>query len=338
MKRSTTIALAGFGGLSGLLALSAGAQTWGREAPALMADGVAASFAAYTPLPGPLFRWEIVAYALLAAGCLFVVGKLAWILARAVFLGARAVARGERVRMGESGQAMTEVAVSFPVLLITTLILMQLALMYQARNVVTYAAFSAARAAIVWIPATSDTEAKHQINVGGGDKWDKIHQAAAMACVPISPRASVVLDGLPFVGDVIGDAFSAFSSMMSGFGLAGEYVDNGLQRYGYSTFATEVKLYEATSSGFEEKSGNITWQYPGPDVGIRVRHRYYLPIPVVNRIIGDDWSIIDAGPFFSLDLPGEYTFIRSVAVLPLEGETGAPGDAWANPPIEGFWD
>jgi hypothetical protein len=339
MKRTPLIALAGFGGLAGMLGLRAGAQTWGREVPAMMTDSVATSFATSTPLPGPLYTLEIVAYALLAAGCLFVVGKLAWVLARATVLGARAVLQGRPVRMGESGQAMTEVAVSFPVLLITTLILMQLALMYQAKNVVTYAAFAAARAAIVWIPAEADSEAKHQINIGGGDKWDKIHQAAAMACVPISPRASVVLDGLPFIGDIIGDAFSVFSSMMSGFGLAGEYTDNALQRYGYATFATEVTLYKATSSGFEEQTGNVTWGYPGGgDVGVKVRHRYYLPIPVVNRIIGDDWSIIDMGPFFSLDLPGEYTFIRAVAVLPLEGETGKPGDPWATPPLDGFWD
>ena len=58
---------------------------------------------------------------------------------------------------------------------------MQMALMYQARNVVTYAAFSAARAAIVWIPAESLTEGKHMLNVDGGEKMDKINQAAATA-------------------------------------------------------------------------------------------------------------------------------------------------------------
>ena len=338
MKRSRLIALGGFAGLAGLLAVKAGAETWGRESLALMEGAVAWRFAEATPLPDPLYTVEILLYALLAAACLFAAAKLAFAVGRALVFGVRAL-RGGRSQLGESGQAMTEVAVSFPVLLITTLILMQLALMYQAKNVVTYAAFSAARAAIVWIPATAEGEGKHTITIDGGDKWDKIHQAAAMACVPISPKASVVLDGLPFVGDIIADAFSVFSSMMSGLGLAGEYVDNGLQRYAYSTFATEVKLYKATESGFEEQSGTVTWGYPnGGDVAVRVRHRYYLPIPVVNRIIGDDWSIIDMSPFFSIDLPGEYTFIRSVAVMPLEGETGAPGDGWATPPIEGFWD
>lgn len=338
MKRSHLFALGSFAGLAGLLAWQAGAVTWGRESAALMQGAVAGRFAEATPLPGPLYTLEIVVYALLAAACLFAGAKLAIATGRALVLGAQALRPG-RARMGDSGQAMTEVAVSFPVLLITTLILMQLALMYQAKNVVTYAAFSAARAAIVWIPATAEGEGKHTITIDGGEKWDKIHQAAAMACVPISPRASVVLDGLPFIGDIIADAFSVFSSMLSSFGLAGEYTDNALQRYAYSTFATEVKLYKATETGFEEQSGTVTWGYPnGGDVGVRVRHRYYLPIPVVNRIIGDDWSIVDMSPFFSIDLPGEYTFIRSVAVMPLEGETGGPDDGWATPPIEGFWD
>jgi len=66
-------------------------------------------------------------------------------------------------------------------------------------------------------------------------------------------------------------------------------------------------------------------------VAVRVRHRFYLSIPVVNRIIGDSWTVVGFGPGFGADLPGRFTFIRSVAVLPLEGTTG-------NPPITGFWD
>ena len=114
--------------------------------------------------------------------------------------------------------------------------------------------------------------------------------------------------------------------------MGGEYLDNALQRYGYSVAATEVLLYRASESGFQEVSGTASWTYPtnAEDVGVRVRHRYYLQIPVINRLIGDTWSIVDMGPV-SLDLPGKYTYIRSVAVLPLEGTTG-------NPPITGFWD
>ncbi len=321
--------LAGFGALAGLLATQAGGATWGRESVALLPPNLRASFAEAAPLPG-VYNLDIALYAVLGAAALFAMFKLAVLLVRSARVVGPALLR--RRRLGEQGQAMTEFAISFPVVLITTLILIQLALMYQARNVVTYAAFAGARAAIVWIPATTDNEGRHEINTDGGDKWSKIHQAASLACVPISPRASVVLAGMPGVGGILGDVFGAFSGMMSGLGMTGEYLDSGLQRYAYSTFATEVTLYKASNSGFEEQSGTVTWNYPtDADVGVRVRHRYYLPIPVVNRFIGDDWSFLSIPPFFSLNLPGQYTFIRSVSVLPLEGETG-------NPPITGWWD
>ncbi|MEE2827681.1 MAG: TadE/TadG family type IV pilus assembly protein [Myxococcota bacterium] len=338
MKRSHILGLVSFSGLALVLAARAGGATWARENEALLSGAVATSYAEATPLPGPFYNQEIVLYALLAAACGFAVWRLGLAVLRACGLIFRRLRTGQRPAMGESGQAMTEVVVSFPVLLITTLILMQMALMYQARNVVTYAAFSAARAAIVWVPAEAESEGKHQINVGGGEKWNKIQQAAAMACVPISPRAGLVLEGLPFVGDLIADAFSAFSSMISSLGLGADYTDAALQRYAYSSYATEVTLYKATEFGFEVQSGEVQWDYPdGADVGVLVEHRYYLPIPLVNRYIGEEWSVFSLGPI-SVDLPGEYTIIRSTAFLPLEGETGSPNDGWAAPPIDGFWD
>ncbi|MCO4768767.1 MAG: pilus assembly protein [Deltaproteobacteria bacterium] len=334
MTPHTRIALSatGFAALSLGLASWSGGTTWGRESVALLGSGMATAYDAATPLVQPLYNADIMLFGLMAAAALVAGGKMAWVLAKATagfFLSARA---RRSLSLGTRGQAMTEFAISFPIVLITTLILMQLALMYQAKNVVTYAAFSAARAAIVYIPSEVGGEPKHSINVDGGDKYDKVNQAAAMACVPISPRASVVLDGLPFVGDIISSAFSTFSQMMSGLGIAGEYVDSALQRYAYSTFATSAALYKADESGGTEVSGTATWDWPTEsDVGVIVSHRFYLAIPLVNRFIGDDWSLLSLPPFFSLNLPGQYTEIRAHAVLPLEGETG-------DPPISGFWD
>lgn len=322
----------GFLGLAGALAAHGGAQTWGRESVALLGDSFARRFAESTPLVDPIYTTDLLLYGLLASAALLAGGKLLWVFARTVAVFVRTPSRRAAFAADQRGQAMTEFAISFPIVLITTLILMQLALMYQAKNVVTYAAFSAARAAIVYIPAEYGGEGKHSINLDGGEKYDKVVQAAAMACVPVSPRASVVLDGLPFVGDIIGSAFSTFSSMMGSLGVAGNYVDSALQRYAYSTFATEVTLYKANEGGLSEQSGTASWNWPEEsDVGVVVRHRFYLAIPLVNRFIGDDWSILSIPPFFSLNLPGQYTFIRAVSVLPLEGETG-------NPPITGFYD
>jgi len=333
-SRRTRIALSslGFLGLAGGLAAWSGSTTWGRESAALLGQGLSGAYLAATPLIEPLYNINVVLFGLMAAAALIAGAKLLWVLARAV-AGFLLTARARRsFSLGTRGQAMTEFAISFPIVLITTLILMQLALMYQAKNVVTYAAFSAARAAIVYIPAEMDGEGKHSVNADGGDKFDKIQQAAAMACVPISPRASVVLDGLPFVGDIIASAFSTFSQMMSSLGIAGEYVDSALQRYAYSTFATGVTLYKANESGLTEVSGTASWDWPTEsDVGVLVSHKFYLAIPLVNRFIGEDWSILSIPPFFSINLPGQYTRIRATAVLPLEGETG-------DPPITGFWD
>jgi|GEM_PF-1642198 len=325
--------------LSSALVWAAGALTWGRENPELLEGGVLTAFSSMAPLPGPIYSLHGLLYGVLGAAALLSAGKLAVVFLRGFGRAAILLARGRRPALGEAGQAMTEVAVSFPILLITTLILMQLALMFQARNVVTYAAFSAARAAIVWIPAEVPldggpvTEPSHEINMDGGKKLEKIQQAAAMACVPISPKASTVLGGVPFIGDLIASSSVAFTSLISVFALPSNYAANGLQRYAYSTFAIEVTHTAATENGFVEQEGQSVWTYPrdAADVGIRVRHRFYLSIPVVNRIIGDSWTVADFGPGLGADLPGRFSFIRSVAVLPLEGKTG-------DPPITGYWD
>jgi hypothetical protein len=69
------------------------------------------------------------------------------------------------------GQAMTEFIIVFPVLFLLFLVIIQTALLMTARQVVQYAAFSAARSAIVY----------------NGNK-EKNERAANIACIPISPK------------------------------------------------------------------------------------------------------------------------------------------------------
>lgn len=326
-KRRISLArLVGFSALTAALVWAAGAATWGREDILLLDGAVLASFLAAAPLPSPAYSADGVIYGVLGAASLLVAGKLCWMLLRGLWQATSLLMRGRRPVLGEAGQAMTEVAISFPILLITTLILMQLALMFQARNIVTYAAFSAARAAIVWIPAENGVEGPNQINESG-EKFEKIQQAAAMACIPISPRATTVLGPVPFLGDIIAQSSVAFTALVSVFGLPSSYASNALERYAYSSIATSVLLYRATENGFVDGFGEWTYPRDPADVAVEVRHNFYLSIPVVNRIIGGPFP----GTGFGAILPGRYTRIRSVAVLPLEGTTG-------NPPISGFWD
>lgn len=73
-------------------------------------------------------------------------------------------------RSGRLGQAVVEYAIAFPVILLFTLIIIQLAHIFVARQVIDYASFAAARAAIV----DEDYEA-----------------AAALVCSPITGTTGV---------------------------------------------------------------------------------------------------------------------------------------------------
>jgi hypothetical protein len=76
-----------------------------------------------------------------------------------------------RLHTQTGGQAMTEFIIVFPVLFLMFLVIIQTALLMTARQVVEYAAFSAARSAIVY----------------DGDEI-KNKRAADIACIAISPK------------------------------------------------------------------------------------------------------------------------------------------------------
>ena len=119
-----------FVALSFALVWAAGALTWGRENPELLEGGVLATFSSMAPLPGPIYSLHGLLYGVLGAAALFSAGKLAVVFLRGFGRAAVLLARGRRPALGEAGQAMTEVAVSFPILLITTLILSTIKTVY----------------------------------------------------------------------------------------------------------------------------------------------------------------------------------------------------------------
>lgn len=77
-----------------------------------------------------------------------------------------------------SGQSLVEAAIAFPILLLAILGIMQMALLHNAEAMVRYAAFCAARTAIVFGHATPK-----------GKKL--MEQAAAVACSPISDLSPI---------------------------------------------------------------------------------------------------------------------------------------------------
>ncbi|MBM3330364.1 pilus assembly protein [candidate division WOR-3 bacterium] len=84
-------------------------------------------------------------------------------------------ARLRRLHRDTSGQALLETVVAFPVLLFFMLVVMELSLLYNAKQLANYAAFCAARTAAV----------------NGVSATGKTHFAAAMAMSPLSSATNV---------------------------------------------------------------------------------------------------------------------------------------------------
>ena len=101
---------------------------------------------------------------------------------------------------------------TLPVFMFIMMFIVQLALITMGRISVEYAAYAAARSAIVWYPANTGTLLENHTShnslvpirfyesngrnytvyrvIPSGDKYAKIHLAAAMACMPICPSTN----------------------------------------------------------------------------------------------------------------------------------------------------
>jgi hypothetical protein len=152
----------------------------------------------------------------------------------------------------QSGQAMVEFALVFPVLFLLILLIIQTAFVCVAKQMVNYAAFCAARSAMVWC---GEEDAKSETVL------DKAKRAAYIACIPISPKLSV-----------------------SGFSLPSPLDDvaNYGSRYVWSSIATEVKFI---GDDGKELSGEDAKVGVGEDVTVEVVHNYSMQIPIINKII-----------------------------------------------------
>lgn len=154
----------------------------------------------------------------------------------------------------ERGQALVEFAVVFPILLLFVLGIIQLALAYNARLILQYAAFAAARSYIVY------------------QDRGKAEFAARLVCVPISARPTAIASGL--LGVDIPD-YDALEILGDVAGVA--------ERYIYSAYATRVKMYDAGGSPLPE---DRILEPRKDDVTVEVSHDFYLAIPIINRLVG----------------------------------------------------
>lgn len=224
----------------------------------------------------------------------------------------------------EDGQALTEFILIFPLQLFITLCIMQLSLLYTAKLVVNYAAFNAARAAVVVIPQSIDQEISGQINLPGGEetvhnpwsnnneddeslkKFKLIKKAAALSLMPICQGSKAFLNGFK-ITVIGGHTYSAMDiietlqldhliNLLSDFiGYIGDifgvndvdkYTQAVVYRYMYASLFTNIEILD---TNLDIQSGEKTYSRSDVIV-VRVKFPYYMIIPIANKFMGKKFN------------------------------------------------
>ncbi|MCX5866454.1 MAG: pilus assembly protein [Proteobacteria bacterium] len=186
---------------------------------------------------------------------------------------------GPNIRQDQAGQAMVEFAIAFPVLLLLVLAIIQLALLFNAKQVVTYAAFTAARSAAVY-----------------PNKRFKAVYAARLACVPISASTGQMIKSLinPGSSGNTGAEAKGFeaSQVFQGLPGAGGMALQIADKYAYSYLFTKVRFLDDQGEEMElERQLKVGEQFT-----VEVTHWYTLIIPLVNRILATQEIEVPGSP------------------------------------------
>lgn len=303
----TAVAALCFAGIQ-LLAPSPAATLSG---PSSVAPGVVANVS-FTGAPTSLAVGISLAVALLV----LLIWRTSMMLGRpdGLLLGFR------RLRRGQAGQAITEFVIIFWAMFMTIMGVAQMSLMYNAKNVTLYAAYSAARSAIVWIPQSTDDDGVNSVTIDTGyEKYGKIKQSAAFACVPISRRASHVLGSLPIIGGPIMAIVGAIQNMLSVIPLAPSILDYA-DRFAYAYVLTNVWFVDIDGNGAATSkggSGTVINYSDHDDVSVQVDHCLHLQIPLVAQLINAAHSM--PTDFWYMEyIPGDYTVVSATCTLTLE--------------------
>ncbi len=196
----------------------------------------------------------------------------------------RARPRPRRLRRLHTDQRGSVQSLSFvltlPLFIMVLLLIVQVSQLMIGQMVVEYAAFAAARAAAVWIPAETDSEGANCISMifleadqiapalepddpsfgpseggmtyriePGGAKFEKIASAAVLACMPISPSRDVgaTLSGAgPLAADIISRAYAAMAPNSDSGPAVARRIRNKLA-YAMANTSVEIKFYHKNS-------------------------------------------------------------------------------------------
>ena len=262
---------------------------------------------------------------------LWLLGFAVLCLAVLLYLGIRLRAVSADVRKAsvkqrlsdDSGVAMVEFVLVTPILLIVTLLLIQTMLVFTGLFYVQYAAFAAARTAIVQIPTASTEPINEFMPSEGSDKFDAIRSAAVLGVLPVSGRESGSSVASSALVSGVGEVFAAQGRSEP------NWVDELLgQRLNYAVNHTEITLQrvhpgENVESVRFEPVDAYTFFSPKEAIAVVVRHEFALTVPLASRVfsaVGESGTYSPAGRSGdSPGPPGQWTLIESRAILTNEG-------------------
>jgi Flp pilus assembly protein TadG len=228
--------------------------------------------------------------------------------------------RGEALPDAQAGVSALEFTLLLPVLLSLLLMILQVALIVQAKFVVNYAAFCAVRAAIVTIPASARSARSGRVephnyvalNDLASPKQRRIQQAAALALTSISPAWSANLARDTGTGPDatalarLGEAAAVITALGGGQDIAPQLLARASYAYDRQNTKVEIIAQGAQRGGHFREHDEIT---------VRVTFRYFLTVPFASRVFGKPyWGSRFAGS------PGRYLEITEQYTLLNEGE------------------
>ena len=210
---------------------------------------------------------------------------------------------------GQDGVAMLEFALVLPVALMLVLMMAQSALLMVGNLCVHYAAFCAARSAIVYVPMgvwSRSGEDRNIIYAGSPSSYKlrSIKDAAVWAVLPVSASSRLLPEGYGV------ELVDGIDSLLYQYNEDTPHWVRALlgRKLYYANKYTEVWL-DPPENGRDYAAAET--------LNVHVRHVLYMPIPYANRI----YAAIDSGDGVELDFgPDEYGMtIHASCVLTNEG-------------------
>ena len=171
---------------------------------------------------------------------------------------------------GESGQAVVEAAIILPAMIFLLLCTIQLTQLQQARMMVEYAAFAAARTGIVMNGNNGSSD---------GVSDGPMHDAAVLAILPTFGRT----DSLPAIARTLVQ-FKARDALLRPFGLGQVRVfvwgpvDSAFASYGGHLNGKEID--------FDDLRPEVA---PQTLLSLQVRYLYEMKVPFANRMVQTIW-------------------------------------------------